>query len=128
MTSKALCVGINDYPYANNDLNGCVNDAVAWANLLIEGFAFQDVRLILDAEATKAKMMLALADLLSGAAEGDVLVFTNSSHGSYVADTDGDEATYDEILCPWDIADKTSNRLRLGNTRDRMIPMTKPAP
>lgn len=26
---RALCVGINDYPYDGNDLNGCVNDAKA---------------------------------------------------------------------------------------------------
>ncbi len=31
MTKKAVCVGINDYPYDGNDLNGCVNDAKAWA-------------------------------------------------------------------------------------------------
>jgi metacaspase-1 len=43
--------------------------------------------------------------LLTGVGPGDELVFTNSSHGSYVADTDGDEERYDEILCPYDIAD-----------------------
>jgi metacaspase-1 len=32
-----------------------------------------------------------------------VLVFTNSSHGSYIADTTGDEPMYDEILCPYDV-------------------------
>ena len=26
-----------------------------------------------------------------------------SSHGSYIADTSGDEPTYDEIICPYDI-------------------------
>ena len=30
---RALCIGINDYPYEGNDLNGCVNDANAWAGL-----------------------------------------------------------------------------------------------
>ena len=34
MALKALCVGINDYPIANADLRGCVNDAKAWANTL----------------------------------------------------------------------------------------------
>jgi hypothetical protein len=32
-----------------------------------------------------------------------VLVFTNSSHGTYVADTDGDESRYDEAMCPYDM-------------------------
>lgn len=40
MTSKALCVGINDYPGSGNDLKGCVNDAKAWAELLIEHYGF----------------------------------------------------------------------------------------
>ncbi len=102
---RALCVGINDYPYDGSDLNGCVNDSRAWAELLVTkyGFPGSDVRVINDTEATKANVMAALRDLLAGAREGDVLVFTNSSHGSYVADTSGDEPTYDEVLCPYDI-------------------------
>ena len=83
------------------------NDATAWRQLLVDhfGFAAGDVRLLLDGEATKAKVMAALKDLLAGAKSGDTLVFTNSSHGSYVADTDGDEEKYDEVLCPYDIED-----------------------
>ena len=34
MTKRALCVGINDYPGANMDLAGCVNDARDWQALL----------------------------------------------------------------------------------------------
>lgn len=104
MTKKALCVGINDYPNVNNDLNGCVNDAKAWADLLVGhyGFAPADVTLLLDAQATKANIMSALTKMVSEAQPGDVLVFTNSSHGTYVVDTDGDEKTYDEALCPYD--------------------------
>lgn len=102
---KALCVGINDYPYAGNDLNGCVNDAKAWAEILTKNFNFAsgDVNLLLDSQATKKNTLDALKSLLTGAKAGDQLVFTNSSHGSYVADTDGDEEKYDEIICPYDI-------------------------
>ena len=104
---KALCVGINDYPFDGNDLNGCVNDAEAWARLLIDGFGFpkEDVTVMLDREATKKKMLAALKALLADARPGDALVFTNSSHGSYVAERGGDEESYDEILCPYDIKD-----------------------
>ncbi|MCW5979027.1 MAG: caspase family protein [Bryobacteraceae bacterium] len=104
MAKRALCVGINDYPGEGSDLNGCVNDANAWAALLVEhyGFPSSDVKLLLDDQAPKAAMMDGLKQLLAGAAEGDVLVFTNSSHGTYVADTDGDEPAYDEALCPYD--------------------------
>lgn len=107
MSKKALCVGINDYPYDGSDLNGCVNDAKAWADLLVShyDFAQADVKLLLDSEATKAKIVAGLKDLLAGAAEGDLLVFTNSSHGTYIADTSGDEPLYDEAICPYDCAD-----------------------
>jgi metacaspase-1 len=102
---KALCVGINDYPYAGNDLNGCVNDAKAWAEMLTKNFNFAsgDVKILLDSQATKKNTLDALKDLLTGAKAGDHLVFTNSSHGSYIADTSGDEEKYDEIVCPHDI-------------------------
>jgi hypothetical protein len=101
---RALCVGINDYPYDGSDLNGCVNDARGWADVLKTRFQFTEVTLLLDQEATKARVLDGLKDLLTGASAGDELVFTNSSHGSYVADTDGDEERYDEIVCPYDIA------------------------
>lgn len=104
---RALCVGINDYPYEGNDLNGCVNDANGWACMLKTGFGFAgaDVKLLTDSEGTKKNVLNALKDLLAGAKSGDVLVYTNSSHGSYLADTNGDEERYDEIICPYDIYD-----------------------
>ena len=104
MAKKALCVGINDYPGEGSDLNGCVNDARAWADLLIKNYSFPSgsVSLLLDAQATKAAIMDGLKKLLAGAKSGDVLVFTNSSHGTYLADTSGDEPMYDEALCPFD--------------------------
>lgn len=107
MSKKALCVGINDYPYDGSDLNGCVNDATAWADLLTAHYDFPstDVKLLLDAQATKANVIEGLKTLLVGAKSGDVLVYTNSSHGTYVADTSGDEPKYDEAICPYDCSD-----------------------
>jgi hypothetical protein len=101
-------VGINDYPYDGSDLNGCVNDARAWAAVLSEHFDFPapDVTLLTDAQATKRKMIDELKRLVTGAKKGDVIVFTNSSHGTYVAEKGGDEPMYDEALCPYDTADE----------------------
>ncbi len=116
MTKRALCVGINDYPVRDMDLKGCVNDAKDWAALLVDhyDFARSDVTMLLDGHATKAAIVDNLKSLLAGARRGDVLVFTNSSHGTYVADTDGDEARYDEAMCPWDTKDNllTDDELR----------------
>jgi hypothetical protein len=107
MSKKALCIGINDYPYSGSDLNGCVNDAKAWADLLTRhyDFATSDVKLFTDDQAKKSVITSELQKLLTGARAGDVLVFTNSSHGTYVADTSGDEERYDEAMCPYDCAD-----------------------
>jgi hypothetical protein len=104
MAKKALCVGINDYPGEGSDLNGCVNDAKAWASLLTKNYSFPttSVKLLLDAQATKAAILDGLKKLLAGAKSGDVLVFTNSSHGTYLSDADDDEPLYDEALCPFD--------------------------
>lgn len=104
MAKRALCVGINDYPYDDSDLNGCVNDAQAWYKLLTEQFDFPKtgVKLLTDAQATRKNIVSGLKALLKSAKKGDVLVFTNSSHGSYVQDQDGDEK-FDEILCPYDV-------------------------
>jgi hypothetical protein len=103
MTKKALCVGINDYPFGDeNDLQGCVNDANDWAGLLKNHFQFTDVKQLLNGDATKANITAGLKGLLAGAAAGDILVFTNASHGTYLADTDGDEDKYDEAICPYD--------------------------
>lgn len=102
---SALCVGINDYPVRGMDLKGCVNDARAWAALLIDHFGFPraNVTLLLDAEATKRRILNRLDKLIENSRRGDVLVFTNSSHGTYVADDDGDETRYDEAMCPYDM-------------------------
>ena len=103
MTKKALCVGINDYPFGDeNDLQGCVNDANDWAALLKNHFQFTDVKQLLNGEATKANIIAGLKGLLAGAVAGDILVFTNASHGTYLADTDGDEDKFDEAICPYD--------------------------
>jgi metacaspase-1 len=107
MAKRAFCVGINDYPFENNDLRGCVNDARAWADMLTGHFDFttSDVQLLTDADATKRQIFEGLKRLLKGAKAGDVLVFTNSSHGTYLLDQSSDEPSYDQAVCPYDIQD-----------------------
>jgi hypothetical protein len=103
MAKKALCIGINDYPFGEaNDLRGCVNDANDWASLLKNNFGFTEVKQLLNEQATKANMIAGIKNLLKGAKSGDILVFTNASHGTYRADTDADEPRFDEAICPCD--------------------------
>lgn len=103
MTKKALCVGINNYPFGDdNDLRGCLNDADDWASLLKNHFDFTDVKMLTDADATKSNLIANLKELVKGAKSGDVLAFTNASHGTYRACKDDNEPLYDEALCPYD--------------------------
>lgn len=122
---KALCVGINDYGHRqapemgimDMDLKGCVNDAYDWANLLVRHYDFSvaDVTLLIDADATRKNIIKGLKDLLTSPKKGDVLVFTNSSHGFITPDVSGDEpeedfevhgkhfsGRFDNAICPYD--------------------------
>jgi len=108
MATRALCVGVNKYPNPALELKGCVNDAKSWAAMLTEHYDFtkSDVTMLTDKRATKARVMSALGALLKGARSRDVLVFTNSSHGTYRAEEGGDETLYDEAICPYDCEDE----------------------
>ena len=105
MAKKALCIGINNYPGTDMDLQGCVNDANDWGATLAErGY---EVHKLLDSQATKTAMVAAMQGLIGGAAKNDRLVITFSGHGTYAPDDDGDEADgYDEALCTYDISTK----------------------
>jgi hypothetical protein len=105
MTTKALCIGINDYPGTGNDLSGCVNDANDWASEL-KGRGFT-VSILLDAMATRAAMVAAIGGMIQGAVKGDTLILTYSGHGTWVPDRNGDEPDgRDEALCPYDLSTK----------------------
>jgi metacaspase-1 len=115
---KALCVGVNDYPYDGIHLNGCLNDARAWAELFVNHYDFSkdDVKLLLDRQATTRNILEQLKSLIAGAQQGDTLVFTISSHGSYLIDSTADgQEQYHEILCPYDIED---NQIMFNDLRE----------
>lgn len=102
----AICVGINDYPWAHNDLNGCVNDAKDWADLLKTDFDFKegDINILTNAYATRSHILSALTYLITSAGPGDVVVFTYSGYGTWVpAKGEPDESdNLDEALYVYD--------------------------
>jgi hypothetical protein len=102
-TKKALCIGINDYPGTQNDLQGCVNDCDEWSKILQQKFGFGYVRRIVNSGATIANVKAAMSKLISSAKAGDILAITYSGHGSSVADYNGDEPDgRDETLYLYD--------------------------
>jgi|WetSurMetagenome_2_1015567.scaffolds.fasta_scaffold24833_2 metacaspase-1 len=109
---KLLTVGINDYApvgAGGPDLNGCVADSYDIARTLLSmGYVpanNANLKMLLNAQATRANIMAGLGWLLRGARAGDLLVFHYSGHGSQVPDTNGDEIDgWDETICPHDFA------------------------
>lgn len=108
---RALCVGINEFAHlpTSSWLNGCVNDAhdlAAWLKTR-DGFAANDITVLADADATKTAVMTALTAIVDEATSGTVghVVFTFSSHGTQVPDTNGDETVdhADEAFACYDI-------------------------
>ncbi|MGE5401297.1 MAG: caspase family protein [Ignavibacteriales bacterium] len=110
MMRKALIVGINLYlPPAGPNLRGCVNDAqnVAYTlnTLGIVPAEPKSMRILTDARATKANILNQLEWLTKDTSKGDVLIYYHSSHGTQVADMEGDDIDQkDEALCPYDVA------------------------
>jgi len=109
MGKKALCVGINKFrKLPGAALNGCVNDAKDMKAILKEflGFTDRNIKVLTDSKATKAAIMNQLHLMVEGAKKGlyNHLVFSLSSHGTQVPDTNGDESdNADEAFCPYDL-------------------------
>lgn len=112
MKKKALCVGINDYAPVGPggpDLRGCVNDVRDMAHTLnalgVIPAAPGAMRILTDSRASRAAILKGVHWLVAGAKKGDLLIFYYSGHGSWVADTNGDEIDQkDETICPHDYA------------------------
>lgn len=121
MSKAAVCVGINEFENLPKSswLQGCANDARDLAGLLQSryGFAASDISILLDSQATKENVVAQLSSLLDRAAAGEVqhIVFTFSSHGTQIPDSNGDEADrLDEAFACYDI----------NNTGDSWDPAT----
>jgi hypothetical protein len=70
--NRAFCVGINEYPIDGAGLEGCANDAPAWAALLTEHFDFLPVNVatLTNSRATRASIIDGSKHLLTGARSG----------------------------------------------------------
>ena len=119
MAKKALCIGINDYPGTDSDLEGCVNDVNDWAMVFEKkGYTVQKM---LNRQATGRAMRKAIKALVEGAKGRDSILIQYSGHGSFVPDVDGDEPDgTDECLCPYDI------RANGPITDDEMFDLLRP--
>ena len=104
----ALLIGVGDYIEGDRlDLKGPPNDVQMMEELLLTKFGYQaeQIRKLVDAEATKAQIIGTIRDwLLVKEKPGDTVLIYYTGHGSQVPDLDGDETDgRDEVLCPADV-------------------------
>lgn len=104
-TKHALIVAVGDYPEDSgwSPISSANDVPLIKAALLHQGFAEANIRVVLDAAATKAGIVAALRALATRVRPADVVVFHYSGHGQQVADDNGDETDgLDEALVPID--------------------------
>lgn len=90
MSKYALCVGIN-YPGTDGELAGCVNDALALRDFLVDRCAFPPENVVVlrddiqgapaETLPTHANLLAQLGALLRRAVAGDRIFFSFSGHG-----------------------------------------------
>ena len=98
----SLSFGINKYSNPANNLEGCVNDATTWRNILKDKYGF-DTKLLLDSDVTSSNFTNLIIELTKKCVSDDVFVLTYSGHGSSVVDKNGDEPDgKDECICLYD--------------------------
>jgi uncharacterized caspase-like protein len=108
------------------DLDGAVNDARSMAaTLKSPKYAFTDVRILVDAEATRAGVLAAIERLIQDTRPGDVIVFFYAGHGSQRVNSLADVKLnhLDQTIVP---ADANAGQFDIRNTElaalfDRLI-------
>jgi hypothetical protein len=101
---RALLIGVNDYR-AVPALQGSVNDIETMQEILVArwGFAPSNVRVLRDAQGTRAGILSALQQLVAQSQPNDLVYVHYSGHGSQVQDLNGDEPDgLDETIVPQD--------------------------
>jgi hypothetical protein len=105
---RAVLAGVDTYERADiPPLRGCVNDVALVRRTLksVLGVPNENIRIVVNERATKARILGRLITTIEQAEAGDVVVFYFSGHGSQVRDRDGDELVdrLDELICPYDM-------------------------
>jgi hypothetical protein len=101
----AVLVGIGKYRLRGiSNLSGPPHDVQKMKRLLQNTYKFSQVKVLLNEQATKAKIVEALKWLARTAKKNDYAVFYFSGHGSRVNDAGNDEPDgLDETLVPYDV-------------------------
>jgi metacaspase-1 len=106
VSRRALLMGLN-YRNSNYELLGCINDAYSLEKKLRGTYGFKDISIITDdtvIKPTSDNIYNQIKQLLENSVSGDLLFISYSGHGSYIKDTNGDEADgQDEMIIGIDL-------------------------
>ena len=116
---RALLIAIDAYAAPTRPLGGCVNDAKLVADVLKTHFAFDDITIISNADATRKNVLQGLEHLLTSTQPGDNVVIYYAGHGSTIADREGDETSgFDSTWHVVDSGGVDGSGTYLGENRD----------
>jgi hypothetical protein len=93
--SWAVIIGIDKYKYSDQ-LNYAVKDAEAVKDILIDKFDYpeENIRYLIDEEATLSNIKLNLGEVATSANENDRILVFYSGHGETLKGADGSETGY----------------------------------
>ncbi|MDY7396305.1 caspase family protein [Aureibaculum sp. 2210JD6-5] len=101
----ALIVAVGDYPSKTgwNNISSKNDVPLIKQTLLSQGFNESNITILIDEQATKQAILMALKELYDKTSEGDIIVFHVSAHGQQIIDENGDEIDgLDEAIIPYD--------------------------
>jgi hypothetical protein len=107
---RAIVIGIDTYDPKGLrgrwiNLDGCANDAQAVKQVLEARYGFPDenIKVLLNGDATRVNILNSFNDLLSGCDKGDIAVIYYAGHGSQVKNSLSEEKDMkDETMVPAD--------------------------
>jgi hypothetical protein len=109
---RALLVGVGEYQRSDLNLPGIDLDIERMVDTLkVMGFEENQIRTLADSSATAANVTAEFESWLTdGVGKDDRVVFYFSGHGSFIPDTNGDEAdNVDEVLVTHDVQTVSEN-------------------
>ena len=101
----ALLIGIGNYPENSgwNTIHGNNDISIIKASLIRQGFSENSIVELMDASATKERILNAFDNLSAKLQPGDVAYIHFSGHGQQISDLNGDEDDgFDEAWIPYD--------------------------
>jgi metacaspase-1 len=101
----ALIIAVGDYPAEGRwpDISSGNDVALIRGALLQQGFSNENIRVVMDNQASKQLLVKEFENMASLVQPGDIVVIHYSGHGQQIQDDNQDELDgWDESIIPWD--------------------------